>query len=188
MFDLLSESHYTWPEVIDEDREPNFWGPLVDDLASAQGRCLIGWDHHPVDGPERLYYFSLVRWVAIQIGRRMRRFRSEGLNLKKSVPYIVHDGLQTIPVFIDSEWSTGAPGSLCDRYGVPLGPQVLRELAWHHIPMGAHSVISATHHGRSIEEIRQAFVTAGTPGATKTIRTIRGHIARLDVLWSERDP
>lgn len=187
MFDLLSDSYRPWADVADEEPDPNFWGPLVDDLASSRGRCLIGWDHQPGDGPEHLYHFSLIRWVAIQVGRRMKRFRPEG-DLQHAVPYWVEDGVRARPICVDDEWEVEPPTLLYDRYGVPVGNHAIEELAWHFIPDEAHSIISATHHGKSVRQIQQALVHAGKPGALQALRLIRGQIAKLDVLWSEYEP
>jgi hypothetical protein len=184
MFGLLADLYHPWPEIVDEDGPPAFWGPLIDDLACSQGKCLIGWDHQPVDGPERLYNFSLIRWIAIRVGRKQKRFRGDNLSLNRPVPYWVQDGERACPICPDGGGvlvPTGVP--LYDRYGLPIGPKAAQELSWHYIPDVAHGVISATHHGKPLDEIQQALMNAGMPGALASIRVIRSEIAKLDVLW-----
>lgn len=187
MFDMLAEEYRPWPDVTNEDGTPNFWGPLVDDLAGFRGKMLIGWDHQPGDGPEFLYHFSLIRWIAIQVGRKMKRFRDEG-TLAQPVAYWVQDGNLPRPVCVDDEWAVEPPAPLYDRYGVPLGEKAVEELAWHFIPDVAHRLVSAAHHGGTLSQIRQALIEAGKPGALMALRTIRSQIAKLDVLWSEHEP
>lgn len=199
MYDFLKRLYRPWSEIVaalaeedDEDYEilDFFNGPFLDgELASARGKCLIGWDYHPTTGPEREYYYALVRWIAIQVGKRRRRFRGEDLTLDRPVPYYVYDGIEAMPILLTGEWPR-LPKELepygFDHLGMPLSNRVLRELAWFCIPEGAFERVAASHHGQGGDVIKEALIQEGLEGAEALLHLIRSQIGRLDVLWQDQ--
>jgi hypothetical protein len=181
MLDLLREAYTPWTGIVD-DHHTSFTGPKADgELICGKG---LGFDYSTAVGPEREYVFSVVRWAALKIGRRRRRF--DGLRLDSPVPYYLPDGVTPRPVLLLDEWPTMTPETpLYNPLGVPTGYRTLRELAWYHIPDRAHERISATHHGQSTDEIKEALIEAGWEGAKSTLQLIEAHIARLEALWTE---
>lgn len=186
MYDFLREMYRSWPEVIDEDREGLFRGPDTE-LLYAHGQCIVGFDYSEAPQEEREYNFAIMRWVALQVGRRRRRFRGEGVTLERPVPYLVVGGYEAWPILLDMEWAacTDLKEWLTDRLGMHTDDYAARELAWYHIPDGAHERISATHHGQSTEEIREALIQAGLDGARERLHIIRKQVGRLDALWRD---
>jgi hypothetical protein len=185
MHELLLDNFAPWMEVVDV-AESTFSGPLIDDDLFYSGPSRLGFNYTMAVGPEREYIFSIVRWVALKVGRRRRQFRPEGLRLPRPVPYWLPDGFEPWPVLLAGEWPNLANGlPRYDHFGVPTDNKAFRELAWYHIPDGAHEVISATHHGKGIDEIKTALVESGMEGARQTLQLIGAHISRLEALWTE---
>jgi len=186
MFELLVDSYTPWAEIVD-DENSTFSGPRADDelIHSAGRHNILGFDYTAAVGSEREYVFSVARWIALKVGRRRRRFR--GLALNSPVPYWLPDGTEPHPVLLAEEWPDLPPDGprVCSPYGVFVGYRTLRELSWYHIPDGAHERISATHHGRDTDDIKEALIEAGWEGAKSTLKLIEAHIARLDTLWAE---
>lgn len=173
-----------WGEIVD-DHHTSFGPPKIDDeLARSQGCCTLGFDYSTATGPEREYVFSIVRWVALKIGRRRRQFK--GLILDDPVAYWCPEGTTPQPVLVLDEWSGVSPDvPVYSLLGVPVSYKTIRELAWYHIPDGAHERISATHYGHPSQEVKEALIEAGWDGAKETLRIIEAHIARLEAFWSE---
>lgn len=188
MTSFLKDMYRTWPQVTGDDATPGFEGPTDEGLQGISSECYIGFSYGSPPGVEREYVFALVRWISIQIGRRKSVFRNENLNLEVPVPYWVYDGLEAFPVLLDKDhdWSADLDGFRFDRFGLPEGDMLARELAWYHIPDGTHTTITATHQGRSGDEIREAFIQAGLPGAWEVVKLLQAELARLDVLWGDR--
>lgn len=186
MYDFLREMYRSWPEVIDVDQEALFRGPDIE-LLYIHGKCILGFDYGEASQEEREYNFALMRWVALQVGRQRRRFRGEGVTLDRPVPYIVVGGYEPWPILLDTEWAacTDMKWWLTDRLGMNTDNSAVRELAWYHIPDGTHERVSATHHGKSTEEIREALIQAGLDGARQTLHIMRSQVARLDTLWRD---
>lgn len=187
MHEFLLEFYRPWPEVVGEDRPPIF-SPPTTDPTFAHGACVVGFDYGGIGLIEREYNFALVRWMALQVGRRRRRFRGEGVTLEKPVAYVVVGGYEPWPVLLDTEWPDFPVDMrwwVTDQLGMNTDDYVVRELAWYHIPANAHTMITATHHGRSSEEVREALIQSGLEGAQQTLHIIRAQIARLDLLWRD---
>lgn len=186
---FLREEYRPWPTVVeDEELAAGFAGPLMDDeLSHTAGRCIVGFDYGQVAGPEREYHYSLMRWVALKIGKHRSRFRSPHVVLSTGVPYVMFDASETWPVLLEGLWPAppdNVRGHLCDSLGMRMDlDSIAQELAWYHIPDGTYERITATHQGRSISDIETALVEAGFDGAHRTLRVIRSQLARLDALW-----
>lgn len=183
MVGLLREAFTPWPEIVD-GYTSSFSYPCCDDgLINTKGATALGFNYSTAVGPEREYVFSVVRWAALRVGRRRRKFR--GLNLDSPVSYWYPDGIDPQPVLVAGDWPDMAPDvALCSSLGVSVGYRTIRELAWYHIPDGTHGRITTTHHGQSSKEIKEALIEAGWDGAKETLKLIEAHIARLDALWT----
>ena len=196
MYEFLQRLYRPWSEIVsvfseddEDDIQDLFEGPFIDgDLVSAQGKCLIGFDYHPTHGPEREYHYALTRWMAIQIGKRRRRFRSDDLTLKRPVPYYVYDGFEAMPILLSEDWPK--PSKELEPYvfnmlGMPMSDHIVRELAWFFIPMEGFSTVSLKHFQKSGDEVREALLSEGLEGAQFFLQVIQAEIGRLDVLWRD---
>jgi len=189
---FLHAEYRSWPAVLeDEELTAGFAGPLIDaDLAHAAGKCAVGFDYGQVAGPEREYHYSIMRWVALKIGKHRSKFRSPNVTLERSVPYLMFDASETWPILLEPDWPT-APTILrlhvCDSLGMRMDlDMIARELAWYHIPDDTYERVTVTHQGRSVEEIQSTLIDAGFDGAKRTLRIIRSQVGRLDDLWKTR--
>lgn len=186
MFEFLLEHFLPWPELLGEESLARFRGPSTDNLEAAKGKCIIGFDYpNLIEGPEHEYVFSVVRWVAIRVGKRRRTFRFDGLELDKPVPYYVFDGLEPSPILLEDEWENVPPNLLScvhTRLGLRITPQVARELAWRFLDDEAY--LKAAYPGMTQEEIRETLISTGMEDAQEVLTTIRHEIARLDALWT----
>lgn len=192
MLSFLLELYRPWSELAQgEDVPDHFQGPFVDDQLEQPGKCCIGFDYTPISGPEREYHLAIMRWVAIQVGKRRSKFRGEGLGLSSPVTYLVYDGIEAFPILLQSEWPKvpdDLQGYVCDSLGMKVDDSVAREMAWYFLPQGVFEKVSATLHGKSSNEVREALVQEGLQGAQDMLQGIRSQIARLDVLWKDRKP
>lgn len=186
MFKLLVDAYTPWSEIADDCQYTTFSEPRIDDeLLHASGQCILGFDYTTAVGDEREYVFSVIRWVATKVGRRRRQFRSENIVLERPVPYWRPAGFETRPILVAEEWEAVPGIPLYNRYGVSDEGQTVRDLAWYHIPDGAHERVAATHYDKSPQEIRDALVKTGREGAMAALQLIEAHICRLDTLWAE---
>lgn len=186
MFEFMLEQYRPWPIVIDAEEDSRFEGPLVDNMVAAQGKCIIGFDYpNLIESAEHEYIFSIVRWMAIRVGKRRSIFRMDGLELPKPVPYYVYDGLEPSPILLEDEWED-VPLELLScvhtRLGMKITPEVARELAWRYL--NDEDFLKAAKPGLSREEVKEALIAAGLEDANQVLRIINAEIARLDVLWS----
>lgn len=192
MHEFLIRQYKPWSELVDgEDIPDHFQGPYIDDQLDTPGKCCIGFDYQPVTGAEREYHFSLIRWMAIQIGKRRSKFRGEALVLVTPVPYVLYDGIELSPVLVQDEWPNVGPDlqpHVFDALGMKVDETVARELAWHFLPDGVFERVSATHHGRPPDSVSEALVQEGLAGAQEVLLGIRSQIAQLDALWKESKP
>jgi len=179
MADFLSDVYRPWTDISDEDvDDAQFDGPLH------MGKASLGFDYTSEGGPEWEYSFAFIRWTALKIGRRRRRF---GPHLFKTpVPFIMPPAGPR-PVLIDTEWPRHPPEPyeccVVDQFGLLTCPHPARELAWYHIPEGSYGRISATHSGKPISAVREALILSGIERAKVVLQYIRAEIARLDALW-----
>lgn len=189
MHEFLLKKYKPWSEFLDDDEVPDhFQGPFIDDQLDTPGKCCIGFDYEPITGPEREYHFALVRWMALQIGKRRSKFRGEALELNSPVPYVLFDGIEAMPVLLHTEWENSGPdlqAYVCDALGMKVGETLAQEMAWYCLPDDVFGRVSATHHGRPSGEVSQALIHEGLEGAQEILQEIRAEIARLDVLWKD---
>lgn len=189
MQDFLVGAYKPWSELSGDGATSHFQGPLIDDQLDVPGRCCIGFDYEaPTTGAEREFHFALVRWIALQVGKRRTRFRTDDLTFKAPVPYVVYDGHETEPVLLQAEWPApqrGLQGYIYDSLGMCTDDSVVRDLAWLCLPEGAFQRVSTFHHGDKSAEVEEALIQEGLPGANEVLDKIRMQLARIDLLWKD---
>lgn len=186
MYEFLQRNYRTWTEVLGDDEDAKFYGPFIDTDLSTKGTCRIGFEYDAdSDLSEQEYHFALMRWVALQVGKKRSRFRLEG-ELEKSVPF-VNFNLETRPLFFVHDWTDGgASGPLVDRLGMMVDDSVAKELAWVCLPADAFQKVSLTHFGRSSNDVEAAIVAEGIQSAHECLSVVKSQIAKLDSLWVGR--
>lgn len=76
-----------------------------------QGKIALGFDYSSwLSGPERFYLFSVIRWMALKIGRK-RHWKEFGTK-----PHYVYDGYETCPIFAEEQAPHGY--TQCDSLGI----------------------------------------------------------------------
>ena len=91
MLTFLEQEYKTWPELYYHKPKgtPSYLrGPLGADLSYYHGKCYIGFDYNAASG-EREYAFSIVRWIALKIGKQFK---------KVGMPYYNYDGDEVIGI------------------------------------------------------------------------------------------
>ena len=185
MNSFLLQRYRSWSQVLDDRTlDDAFQGPFL------TSRGDIGFDFDPVVSvPEREYHFAIIRWMAIQIGKRRSKFRSEGLDLARPVPFFLYGESEALPILVQADWP-GVAESLqpfvFDTLGMRTDTGAERELAWYCLPENTFEKITTTHHGQPSASIQEALVQEGLPGARGTIELIRSQITLLDIVWRER--
>lgn len=179
---LLSE-YRSWGSVIEDPELEMQAVPLTQ-----HSKGEIGFEYDLMSGPEREYHYAIMRWVALQVGKRRSRFRTFSATLSEPVSYLIFNGQETHPVLPESKWDwhrqpPSLRNSICDEYGTPIGDTVLTDLAWYHIPDGAYKRVTAMHHNGDLETIQESLVSAGLEGGRRTLKVIRSQVARLHALW-----
>jgi len=177
MADFLGDVYRPWSDIADDEDSSEFDGPLH------HGKQGIGFDYTSDGGPEWEYSYAFMRWTALKIGRRRRRFQSYFFD--QPVPYTTTP-TGTIPVLVEPDWGDPPEPYKCcvvDQYGLLTCPKPARDLAWYHIPEGSYERVSAIHSGQPSADIREALIESGIERARVVLQYIRAEIARLDVLW-----
>lgn len=158
---------------LEEDYDRTASGVLTEDhLSYDKGSSKMGFDYASWSQLDRYYAFNVCRWMALKVGR-IRRFKKFGF-ANTSIPYIVYDGREAIPVVPESVWeSDEAPEkfNLCDDLGVK---PTFEHRAWRrNIKEGRYKkddprVLNALDLEEQIEG------------------TVRKELQRLDGLWENR--
>ena len=110
MFALLSREYKAWPELYyhqPEDTPSYLRGPLGEDLSYYHGKCYIGFDLNAASG-EREYAFSIIRWIALKIGKQSKKI---------GMPYYNYDGDEIIGVVTTGDCRVQGC-DITDAYGV----------------------------------------------------------------------
>jgi hypothetical protein len=164
-----------WEEV--EDRQDCTVNGLRTDegLAYDRGSSKLGFNYN-TGSMSRYYAFMVCRWIALKVGR-IRRFKKFGLP-ETSVPYIVYDGYESIPVLPRSKWEGKIEEdgfSFCDDYGTKPHYEYKRfrqavENGWYD----------------DVPEDRREELEAFGEALRTAQEVVRQEFQRLDELWEAR--
>lgn len=147
------------------------------DLSYDHGKLRIGFDYSSWMGHERHYIYSVLRWIAIKVGRQ--RLLNDtvafyGENTPR-VPYIVYDGYEAWPVLVN--WSEED----CKKMGETPVNEVgfkpcLRNWTGHHL---------------STEQSAELYAIAlrlGWPKECDKIdELVHAELKRLNTLWAQEE-
>ncbi len=132
MLEFLEENFRHWAVVLGGKDDVRYITDPMDDLSYAHGKTQIGFDYgagFSFDNTERGYYYGLLRWIALKIGRKRKVIRSPGnetWRFDEPVPYITYDGYDHWPVLLDKP---DKPLRWCwvDKYGIKRCKDTLAE-------------------------------------------------------------
>lgn len=184
MASFLERHYQAWTSVLDveSDASPSFLGPLrgveLRDHSNAIGFELV--QAPPIDRLDIEYHLALVRWVAIRVGRRRRKFGED--TLCQSVPFTKFMDLIEA-VYIASDWKNPPPGPVVDALGVAIEPEYRQSMAWDYVKAPEMRRIGWTHFGKSEAETRKEILRVGMQPVTDLFKFIHNEIQRLDDLW-----
>lgn len=106
MLGFLGRSFRPWTVVLDGRDGDRYIGDPTKDLDYARGGWQVGFNYGAwgvsLGDPEYEYYWAVLRWIALQVGRRRGKFRLQGhegtYSFPEPVPYTVYDGDDRWPV------------------------------------------------------------------------------------------
>jgi hypothetical protein len=140
---FMAANYRPWSLVFTgkDDRASNVRPPMGDDLSYDHARTAFGVDYNSsLYGWEREYAYAFVRWMALQAGRRQRRFKKDQIGtyrFSEPVPYIVYDGYESWPLILcacsreAAELPKDVRWCAVDRYGFHNGPFEKTRMAEH---------------------------------------------------------
>lgn len=101
-----------------------YTGEPTDDPAYCHGKTIIGIDYGPVGGFERGYAYTLVRWMALQVGTRRTVFKEPKARFRKPVPCMTYDGDSPWPILVKDPEKVPESLRWCcvDQWGMRLHP------------------------------------------------------------------
>ena len=182
MLEFLRSNYRSWPDILDDDIEVQFFGP-----SNFLGKPLyLGfmYEFDPEAGAEKCYNYAVLRWMALRIGRKRGW-------LGHSLPYYILDSLDgrqiipIIPMKAGFRVPTKYRDLVVDEHGLLKSSRSARDLAWRNIPKGTFERVSATHLNQPPEKVREAIVQSGIEKARIILQFIKAEISRLDVLWGD---
>lgn len=115
-----------------KDEKDCFTGPPSDNLDYFDGKCIIGIDFNAA-GWERGYAFTLVRWLALKVGKTRKTFKyPTKATFDEPVPYMVYDGVEAWPVLERplSSVSKNLRECCVDRYGMKADKISTEDFIW----------------------------------------------------------
>jgi hypothetical protein len=145
--------------------------PEGERLSYDHNRLAVGFDYNCAD-PERDYIFSVVRWMALKLGKK-RKFKGLGL-----VHCYRYDGYEFTPVVTDSNVPENWKWAVTDAVGFrPISHQFL----------GVPAYNEAVKNGRQKAFLREhlAYLKDYGLDAEKIDSTTKKELDRLDKLWKE---
>lgn len=85
------KKHYRNTEKLCDE---SVYSILTDDLSYDHAKTGLGFDYSPCSDIEHHYIFTILKWMALKIGRK-KHFKKYG-----TVPYYVYDGIEVCPILI----------------------------------------------------------------------------------------
>lgn len=118
---FLKANFRHWDEVIGSPNENRRVSDVsTDDLSYAHRKNQIGFDYGGMTGPRREYYNAVLRWVAIQVGKRRTKFRvdEKSYTFEEPVPAFIYDVESGWPVLLKRPKDKDLRWCWVDRLGM----------------------------------------------------------------------
>ena len=177
---------YGFPHWVDPEYDWSHYLRRDGGLSYDHGKIRIGFDCSPTTGgPHGDYAFNILRWIALQVGRRRPFTNVQRFGFSGTAPYIVYDGGEAWPVLASPEWDHAvvtdkALSWITDERGFkPLMRPWARRRASKHDPRPLY---------QQLERLREKIADACEPATQLRESVIAEELQRLDQLWKERQP
>ena len=187
---FFEREYRTWQQVWgQEEGDPYSSQPHRDiDYAPSDSRkTLIGIDYGAIHGYERLYAYTLVRWIALKIGRKRRSFTEPKVKLDAAVPYLIYDVETGWPILVRpmSEMAKELRWCCCDELGLPLKPPL--ELQFEvDAPIRTEAFAKAlAKFGSHGHETSEYAIELMTEQLLPLMNPLHVEMQRLDQLWQQ---
>jgi hypothetical protein len=216
LLDFMGVNYRRWSVVCGKD--PSEWsgssrGP-TDDISYGVDKTSIGFDYGPMQGFERDYIYSVLRWMAIKVGDRKLEMNTdedeygpdEPVTFSEPIPYYRYDcDSHFTPILVVTKEQEAALLKdhrhwAVDEWGVRVGPTSID----HQIgscsgvffgPTSAHILADSKILGPAPKEDGEArdswmalhqaiYLKYLKPELDENIALIRQEIQRLDQLWT----
>lgn len=217
MLDFMALQYRSWPLLSTGKDGDCYAGAPTDDLSYDHAKRAVGIDYGACAGWEREYAYTLVRWVAIQVGTRTTRFGGDIGTLKQKYPVFVYDGHEKWPVMVcgDGRHTTkfdfdrvdsGLRWTATDRYGVRLLRCRLVTDTLFDLPLGPHEINQISLRASEAAGPKEAPSAKGSDtwlgryqealaqdpqvkaGLDKSLGLIRREMRRLTREWARFNP
>lgn len=142
MLAFLKANFRPWKAVLGNDDGVKYVSDPDDDLSYAHGKNQIGFDYRAGFGgfdQEREYYFSALKWVALQVGKRSSKVRFDDTTHKfdSPVPVFIYDGYERWPILSEKPKKRGLRWCWVDKLGMKRDKDCVAEenrlLIWEHL-------------------------------------------------------
>src|SRR5690349_4830227 len=101
MIRFVAKNYRPWSSVLGKGKSISA-SEVTDDLSYDSAKTALGFDYAShLNGWERIYVYSALRWICLKIGVRKRRFKSDAVTpniFEKAVPFMVYDGYESWPI------------------------------------------------------------------------------------------
>lgn len=218
MLDFLNDNYRSWDKVIGHGKshfdEP---GRKVFDYGESDGRaCSVGTEYYAhLHGWERGYIHSMIRWVALKIGRVRVKFARSVVGatpVAKPLPFLVYDSYEFWPIIVTTPAGAAKipkkrQWCAVDNVGCYLGAEfnsavVMDTTDWLYTNKEAYEAFNADQaklgltladkpndsvsHRAWLDRLEELKVKHCKPEIDRTLPVLRAELVRLDGLWSER--
>lgn len=101
MLRFMKANYRNWPTVEGRPEGNAYAGEPSDDISYDKSKSLIGLDYGAVSGWERVYAYTITRWMALKVGGLRATFPNvTPSRTSKPVPYMVYDGYEAWPILL----------------------------------------------------------------------------------------
>jgi len=200
----MRKNHVTWEKLT--GCEHRYTSKILHGRQLFASKYALGFHYGVVTGLEREYAYSLVRWMALKVGKRCRTFGHNGKEGRsnKPIPYYVYDGFERFPVFTEQCGLPSGTYRAVDNYGILKRPYLidLRMAGLHKIHFdkmkktkdGKYLIFPITAADCKKYGLRKGshmntpaaqklFERLGREAVRRDRKFIRDEIKRLDALW-----
>ncbi len=101
MLEFMKAYYRNWPTVEGRPDGAAYAGEPTNDMSYDHAKRAIGVDYGAVGGWERVYAYTIVRWMALKVGGTRATFpdlEPKVSKMAKPVPYMTYDGSEPWPV------------------------------------------------------------------------------------------
>jgi hypothetical protein len=207
MKDFLKNNYRNYSTLINSNNYNNANEP-GDDLSYDNSKFILGFDYSScLNGWERYYIYSTLRWMAIKVGKKRSRFTKEVVNpnlFTHPIPYMVYDGDEAWAIIVcattdeAAKLPTSQQWCAVDSLGMTNGPKYKLELIYNSNDIfnseiknkinkdKTDTIGSCPEIGDRLEwhnKYKEICLKYVEPEINNNLKIIRDELIRLDNLW-----